>query len=240
MMALGQAQAPVTPTGPGQTYTAADVEGALDKAEEFRNDGVYQEALNLHIWYHKNALKYDPAQYGVRLSYALDDWAELGKVYPPALHELRSIRNETLATYKKNPSDSLMFGEVASIDLSLDDLASLKQLFYLGRKGGVRDFGLLLHLDRITATGDLRWASDVIGDPIGKLEGIKDEREESNEALRSHPDLAKDEDRLFADETAQLLRAVAKVKGLASARKLQKRALKFLDMAAVRNALVAQ
>jgi len=222
-----------------RTYTAADVQRSLDRAEQFRSDGKYEQALKEHIWYHKNALRYDPAQYGVRLSFALSDWAELGQVYPPALHALRSIRNETLTTYTKNPSESLMFGEVMSIDLALNDWQSVKSLFYQGRKNGVSDDILMLHLDQILQTGDLKWASDIVGDPAKKLDEIKRERDVSLSALSSRKDLANGVDGMFASQIATLLKTTAKIHGLPAARKLQKQALKFLDTSEIRNALNA-
>src|SRR5258708_507286 len=82
----------------GQTYTSVDVQRALEDAERFQREGKYAQSLERHIWYHQNALKYAPAQSGVRLSFALSDWAELGKVYPKALAALRSTRDEALAT----------------------------------------------------------------------------------------------------------------------------------------------
>jgi len=220
-----------------KSYTAADVTSALSRAEQFRREGKYKQALELHVWYHKNALKYDPAQYGVRLSFALSDWAELGQAYPPALHELRSVRNDTLTTYKKNPSDALMYGEVMSIDLALDDLQSANALFYLGQRSGVNDDSLMLDLDRILQTGDLKWISDVIGDPSKKLDAFKHERETALAALSGRKDLAKGLDEMYASQVANLLRAVAKVNGLPAARKLQKKALTFLDSPTIRNAL---
>jgi len=220
-----------------QTYTREDVQKALDKAEQFRSQGKYEQALNEHIWYHKNALKYDPAQYGVRLSFALADWVELGRAYPPALHALRSIRNDTLATYKRAPTDSLTFGEVMSIDLALDDWPSAKSLFYFGQKYNVYDDLLMLKLDWIVQTGDLKWASDVIGDPAKKLEEIKRERDESQIPLRNQKDLAKRVDEMFANQIVSLLKAEAKVKGVQVARKLQKQALSIVDSPIIRDAL---
>src|SRR5947207_1761673 len=121
------------PTSSQAAYTSADVQRALDDAERFTRDGKYEQALERQLWYHRNALQYAPAQYGVRLSFALSGWVQLGKVYPKALAALRSTRDEALATYKKVPSDSLQFGEVMSIDFALDDLASAKALFYEGQ-----------------------------------------------------------------------------------------------------------
>jgi len=197
----------------GQTYTSADVQRALEDAERFTREGKYQQALERHIWYHRNALKYAPSEYGVRLSFALSDWAKLGKVYPKALGALRSARDEALATYRKDPSDSLMLGEVMSIDFALNDLRSAKALFYEGRKHGVRD-SLMLQLDRIVAAGELKWAGDVIGDPTKRLEEIRSEREQSMSALKDRQDLAKGVNEMFAAEIANLVKAVAKVNGL--------------------------
>ena len=55
----------------------------------------YKTALAKHIWYHENALKIQPSQRGVRLSYAINDWVKLGEKYPPALKKLREIRDES-------------------------------------------------------------------------------------------------------------------------------------------------
>jgi len=67
-------------TTPAWTYTAEDVSHALDKAEEYKREGKYAQALERQIWFHKNALKYAPAMRGVRLSFALGVWIELGQV----------------------------------------------------------------------------------------------------------------------------------------------------------------
>jgi len=224
-------------TRASQSYTPADVKRALERAEQCAREGNYAEALRLHIWYHKNALKYDPAQYGVRLSFALSDWADLARAYPPALHALLSIRNQTLTTYGKDPSDAHMYGEVLSIDLALDDLPSAKTLFYQGRKSGVRDTELLFELNRILQAGDVKWAGDVIGDPVKKLDEIKADRELSLSALTTRKDLAKELDHMFATQIANLLKAVAKVHGLPAAQKLQKSALKLLDSPVIRSAV---
>jgi hypothetical protein len=76
----------------------------LEKGRAAALAGHYSEALHEYIWFHNNALKYDPALYGVRLSYALHDWAELGEVYPKALDALKEVRarkTEQLLSGKK-------------------------------------------------------------------------------------------------------------------------------------------
>ncbi|HKB15254.1 MAG TPA: hypothetical protein VKF62_04275, partial [Planctomycetota bacterium] len=56
----------------------------LDEAEALREQGKYEEALQKHIWIHEHSLEQDAAFVGVRLSYALSDWIELGAKYPKA------------------------------------------------------------------------------------------------------------------------------------------------------------
>ena len=57
--------------------------------------GKYEIALAKQIWYHENAVKLQPAQSGVRLSFAMMNWLKLGEKYPPALEKLIEIRDET-------------------------------------------------------------------------------------------------------------------------------------------------
>jgi tetratricopeptide (TPR) repeat protein len=66
----------------------------LDEAEADTRTGNYADALAKEVWFFQNALKYDPAETGVRLSFALDSWADLGQAYPPALDKLKAIRDE--------------------------------------------------------------------------------------------------------------------------------------------------
>jgi hypothetical protein len=48
------------------------------------------------MWYFNHALEYQPGQVGVRLSFALSDWVELGRSYPKALQALIEIRDHDL------------------------------------------------------------------------------------------------------------------------------------------------
>ena len=54
----------------------------------------YSRALSKHVWFHEHALEIQPAQYGVRLSFALSYWIELGEKYPPAIEKLKEIRDD--------------------------------------------------------------------------------------------------------------------------------------------------
>jgi hypothetical protein len=67
----------------------------LDEAQDDARAGRYADALAKHVWFHENALKYEPSLAGVRLSFALGYWVAFGNSYPPALQKLKSIRDET-------------------------------------------------------------------------------------------------------------------------------------------------
>lgn len=52
----------------------------------------YEDALAKHLWFHENALKLQPSLRGVRLSFALSDWYDLGADYEPALAKFEEVR----------------------------------------------------------------------------------------------------------------------------------------------------
>lgn len=52
----------------------------------------YEDALAKHLWFHENALKLKPSLRGVRLSFALSDWYDLGADYEPALAKFEEVR----------------------------------------------------------------------------------------------------------------------------------------------------
>jgi hypothetical protein len=101
----------------------------LNEAEADASDGNYANALAKHIWFFQNALKYDPGEYGVRLSFALSDWVELGKIYPPALEKLKTFRDEaeTNVREEKNVRDN--FSDFASINEKFKEDTKTVQLF---------------------------------------------------------------------------------------------------------------
>ena len=74
-------------------------------------------------------MTYDPGEYGVRLSFALSDWVELGKVYPPALGKLKALRDEaeTDVRDEKNVRDN--FSDFGSINEYLKEDAKTVDLF---------------------------------------------------------------------------------------------------------------
>lgn len=69
----------------------------LDIARQAFRSGDYLTALENYSYFFEHALDGDPASlYGVRLSYCLNEWARLGRKYPPALAALEARRREAL------------------------------------------------------------------------------------------------------------------------------------------------
>ncbi len=101
------------------TNERPDLQKIRDEARTLATQGRYEEALQRHLWYHNHALEIDPAQTGVRLSFALSDWVELGRHYPKArqaLIEIRALKTGELAAGRGH---SEMFQEVDALNREL-------------------------------------------------------------------------------------------------------------------------
>jgi hypothetical protein len=87
--------------------------------DELRQDtkaGRYADALAKHLWFHENALQYEPGLYGVRLSYAISEWRDLGQHYPPALDDLKAAREKAEAACRTDPDVRERFHDFVSIN----------------------------------------------------------------------------------------------------------------------------
>jgi hypothetical protein len=106
-----------------------DPQAILHETHGDRHAGRYETALAKHIWFHRHALTYNPGFAGVRLSFALAYWRELGKAYPPALAKLKEMRDEAAndVIHGRNPVDS--FHDVAAIDRHLGAMDETAELF---------------------------------------------------------------------------------------------------------------
>ncbi|MFN8096541.1 MAG: hypothetical protein U0599_30730 [Vicinamibacteria bacterium] len=69
----------------------------LNEARRDTIDGRYEAALQKHLWFHEHALQYQPGLRGVRVSFALADWARLADQYPPAAAALKDSREKAWA-----------------------------------------------------------------------------------------------------------------------------------------------
>lgn len=106
-----------------------EADKALGDARAFTDSGEYAKALERHEWYHKNALRINRAQYGVRLSFALSDWKDLADKYPPALASLKAIRDADVKELEAGTGKPETFHDVVSINEKLGEEAASVALF---------------------------------------------------------------------------------------------------------------
>ncbi len=101
----------------------------LQQTVELANAGKYEEALGRHVWFHYNALEHQPSMAGVRLSFALSYWTDLGEKYPPALEKLKSIRDEKEALIQYGEGSFALFHDVSSINREFKEDTRSLELF---------------------------------------------------------------------------------------------------------------
>lgn len=108
---------------------ADDMQKYLSDTQALVRQGSYEEALQRFIWFHEHALEHNPGMYGVRLSFALGYWKDLGEVYPPALEALKRIRDEDTATLSSGRDDYHLFHDVMALNRTLGENSKTVELF---------------------------------------------------------------------------------------------------------------
>ena len=94
-----------------------NLQAILSAAKEFTAENRYEDSLQYHLWYHNHALEYDPeGQRGVRLSFALSDWAALGRKYPKAREALLEIRDRDLHEFAEGRGSVALFKDIEAIN----------------------------------------------------------------------------------------------------------------------------
>lgn len=111
---------------------ADDMQQYLTDTQDLVSMEEYEEALERTIWFHNNALKHERSMYGVRLSYALMYWKDLGDKYPPALKALKDLRDKNTKEILADSDDKEIFHDVIAINSTLEEsdktIALFKQL----------------------------------------------------------------------------------------------------------------
>jgi hypothetical protein len=101
----------------------------LNEADADARAGQYTNALAKYVWFYQNALKYDPDMRGVRVSFALSSWAQLGESYPPALEQLKAVRDEAAKNVRQGKDSMNAFQDFVAINFTLKDDGNTSDLF---------------------------------------------------------------------------------------------------------------
>jgi hypothetical protein len=69
----------------------------LHEARKDAEEGRFAAAAEKHLWFHEHVLEREPAMSGVRVSFALSDWAMLARRHAPAMAQLLAVRDRAFA-----------------------------------------------------------------------------------------------------------------------------------------------
>ena len=144
-----------------------EAQDRLHAAKLMAIEGRHEEALREFIWFHEHALEESPALHGVRLSFALSHWAELGKVYPPARQALEAQRDKQVAALLDGSGGRAAFGDIASINRYLGCSDQTYAVFraLLARDADTAQACSRWAMDAIVAAGDFALAARYLPDP---------------------------------------------------------------------------
>jgi len=106
-----------------------DPRAILAEAERDAQARHYADALAKQVWFHQHALDTAQGLYALRLTRALQDWAALGKAYPPALQRLRDEREAAAQHVRDGDGARGWFNEVLAMDRVLGQDAATRELF---------------------------------------------------------------------------------------------------------------
>lgn len=215
----------------------------LDKIRILVEDGQYQKALDAHLWFHEQS-KSSPAMGGVRLSFALSSWLELGKKYPSALDALKAVRDKDKELLLSGTGDFSNFHDFSAINqtlglnqqtvelfLRLDEQSSEQtEIYYIVAEA------LLIKAQQYDII------SKYIGDPIVKYENMRYMRERSlsyanSSAASQKVFLLDSANQQYIQGVLNLLKVCLAIDKKDAALEIQKRALSYYDDDKIRDAI---
>jgi tetratricopeptide (TPR) repeat protein len=218
-----------------------EAERALNDARRLAEAGDYAGALEKQVWFHNNALAIRPGYYGVRLSFALADWVELGKKYPPALEKLKSIRDAKMASLSTGTRNRELFHDVVSIDEYLGETKQTVDLFkkidasnpeFASEVFDIADSALL-------ESKEYQLAKKYLGDPEERLAHAKANLDRGMKwAKQKGGDHSRQAfEKIFTDEVVRIITILRETGDRGSAKKIQNQALSVLNSPGIGEAL---
>jgi len=240
-----KADAPFALGAPGPYFDAMKAIDRLTEAYAAAQAGRHEEALNEYIWFHEHALAEARSLRGVRLSFALVYWKELGEAYPPAMEALLALRDRKVAILAAGVEAWELFNDVSALNDTLGNARNTYDLFkhINDRSPDFADHCIGVAMPSLVACEDFELARSFMGDPE---EVIAQRIEQLNEDVASTKERhdAEKRDRIlnaFAQLTAEDILLVAKVlhhtNGETQAEELLASSLQAVDDPEVRTAV---
>ncbi len=209
---------------------ADDMQQYLSDTVELVQKGKYEEALKRHLWFHEHALEHEPGMYGVRLSFALSYWKQLGTVYPPAIEAMKKVRDEKTLKMEKGEGRRELFHDVTALNRTLDENGKTVKLF---RKLDQEQPALakacwLMGRDEIFEARAYDLVKKYAGNLIGEYEQMKQSFDEMKSIVAKMKDAETAKanmERRFVDDTLQLIEIAVGIDDMEAARQIQSKAL---------------
>ena len=245
------------------SVNAEDMLKYLSITRDKIDQGKYEEALERCIWFHNHALEHRPSMAGVRLSFALYDWKELGDLYPPALEALVDMRDskEKLITEGKDNRtlfDNVkflfslgdlkpdVFHDVAAINRILGEEKKTVELFEKqvesepsnAKRYWVLSKTAIINCKRFDLLKKYKY------NPTREFEKVKSEFSRKNSALyqaRLNDDFSKEYDRNeFVKDSLELIEIAIALEEQGAAEEIQKQALEIIDDERLKEAITTE
>lgn len=216
------------------TAHAEDMQKYLSDTQELVREGKHEDALKRFLWFHDHALEHQPSMYGVRLSFALSYWKQLGDVYPPALAALKRTRDDKTERLVQKESNRNLFHDVMALNRTLDEDAKTVDLFRALDKDRP-DFAKQcwdIAKEAIIKAKAYDLARKYIGNPVREWGKVK-EMYDRNKAMYGGKNFGDHfkayNENHFVEETLRLIDVAIALDDGEAAQDIQTKALKLLD-----------
>lgn len=221
---------------------AEDMRKYQKDTQQLVKAGKHQEALERHTWFHDHALEHNPSMSGVRLSFALSNWKQLGKVYPPAMEELKNTRDRKAALIEKEKGTWQLFQDVTAINRELGEDGKTVALF---RKLDKEQSNLAKRCwdaakKPVIHAKAYDLAAKYIGDPVQEFSKLKQAHDQGAALFGGKNDggrFTRFNDDLFVKESISLMNLAMALDDPKSAREIQKKALAVVNDKRLQDAL---
>ena len=201
------------------------------------NQGQYEDALQHCLWYHNHAVQIDPAQSGVRLSFAMEQWGELALRYPRAQQAMKETRDRAVREFAQGGGNFALFQEAAAFNTRLRNEPATLALFESVRQ---QDPALARQcywvMERtLVERGEYDVCASFIPDFQQRFEFTRDSYQRTGEIADQTPgvnptSIRKEAHKQFVNTTRMLVEILVGVGRKAEAEKMQTQALKVLNV----------
>jgi hypothetical protein len=219
--------------GPGDK---PDLGAVAAEAQKFMQEGRYEEALQRHLWYHNHALEFDSGLSGVRLSFRLSEWIELGRRYPKARDALIEIRDRKRAEILEDRGSFELFMDVKSINGYLQEEESTYTLFVAlqERDPAMARRCYLLVRDLLFKKGEYELCLKTIGDVQLEFARLRRSWENFEKMRNTNPALGgsglrSQHNERFVTETCHLIEVLVGAARKTEAEQIRAQALEILE-----------